>query len=238
MKNIKHHKYGEMLIRSWGVQTWAILWAHTFSTKLPASFVHMKKWKEFVLRQRREKTSSKHKASFEQILARDYVGSLQYRSLVCIFAMCTPLKNIRTHWYIYAKRKKTFYQNWKFIDYWKIRMESRFFPSPEWHKQHERWERMRVREKRANQYHAQEWNRMDLFALLRIMLIKCSHLSLLRSVRLCFPFPVWCCVVCVFFARLLSHSLPECVICLHSQSTFRYVCFPSSSSFSLVSCFI
>lgn len=59
-------------------------------------------------------------------------------------------------------------------------------------------------------------NRMDLFALLRIMLIKCSHLSLLRHcIRLYFSFPdlVFVCSLLSLFLSLFI-ALLSCVFIL------------------------
>lgn len=71
---------------------------------------------------------------------------------------------------------------------------------------------------------------MDLFALLRIMLIKCSHLSLLHRIRLCFPFPIWC-----WFGTFFSLSLG---LCVYFICTFRYNIYLQSLFFLFFTLFL
>lgn len=96
---------------------------------------------------------------------------------------------------------------------------------------------------KGNWYHAQEWKQnMDLFALLRIMLIKCSHLSFSKysPFVFLFQFGVLACLS-IFCDRFLCASL----FCVWILRTFWSFCafvtptpslifrFPSLGSYSI-----
>lgn len=67
----------------------------------------------------------------------------------------------------------------------------------------------------ANQYHAQEWKQtMDLFALLRIMLIKCSHLSLLRRFFFFFVHSPFVFLFQFGVVVLVAQSLASMLVCV------------------------